>query len=357
MPSTRLLAAAGSTMTDALAPDTTISGLHRRHRWRRGDGDRDQRRHPHGGEGRRPRRASARGNRSARPQARRSPPTCNSACRSRRSPLGCAPTGDDCRRGDVDQAGARSRRPGRGSRGRNSAGAPIGSAWVLTRALSPVRVPLPEPPPVLQRHFPGRCCRSASPGLGLGRSTPRSGPTAGSARSRQISTPDGGWCSSRIPPTERPRATLRRALQASCAIPGLYPPVRVDGARLVDGGLRSATNLDVAARLPSRAVLAISAITFDPADPPSGPGRLLRMWPNRTVLREVSYLRRLGHEVLLLRPGRMALELAGTTLFSGRITSDIVEAAYEGAVRRLALPTCSAISNASRIAAQASSAA
>ena len=133
------------------------------------------------------------------------------------------------------------------------------------------------------------------------------------------------------PSAGTPRATLRRALQASCAIPGLYPPVRVDGARLVDGGLRSATNLDLAARLPSRAVLAISAITFDPADPPSGPGRLLRMWPNRTVLREVAYLRRLGHEVLLLRPGRVALELAGTTLFSGRITSDIVEAAYEGA--------------------------
>ena len=135
-----------------------------------------------------------------------------------------------------------------------------------------------------------------------------------------------------------PRATLRRALQASCAIPGLYPPVRVDGARLVDGGLKSATNLDVAAELPHRAVLAISAITFDPADPPAGPGRLLRMWPNRVVLREAAYLRSLGHEVLLLRPGRVALELTGTTLFSGRITSDIVEAAYEGATRRLSAP-------------------
>ena len=214
----------------------------------------------------------------------------------------------------------------------------IGSAWVLTRALSPVRVPMPEPPAVLQRHFPGAM-------LSLGESQdwadafyPDQWPDRRvCAVASDLDT--GRRVVLEAHPREGvPRATLRRALQASCAIPGLYPPVRIDGARLVDGGLRSATNLDLAARLPSRAVLAVSAITFDPADPPSGPGRLLRMWPNRTVLREASELRRLGHEVLLLRPGRMALELAGTTFFSGRITSDIVEAAYEGASRRLAAP-------------------
>jgi len=233
----------------------------------------------------------------------------------------------------------------------------VGSTWVLTRALSPVRVPLPEPPGFLRRSFPGAL-------LKLGESTdwasefyPEAWPE------RRICAVASDLDSGRRvmleadPSDGTPRATLRRALQASCAIPGLYPPVRVDGARLVDGGLRSATNLDLAARLPSRAVLAISSITFDPADPPSGPGRLLRMWPNRTVLREVAYLRRLGHEVLLLRPGRVALELAGTTLFSGRITSDIVEAAYEGARQRLAMPDMQGHLERFAIAAQASSAA
>ncbi len=181
----------------------------------------------------------------------------------------------------------------------------VGSTWVLTRAMSPVRVPLPEPPGFLRRGFPGAL-------LSLGESHdwasefyPEAWPD------RRICAVASDLDSGRRvmleaePADGTPRATLRRALQASCAIPGLYPPVRVDGARLVDGGLRSATNLDLAARLPSRAVLAISAITYDPSDPPSGPGRLLRMWPNRTVLREVAYLRRLGHEVLLLRPGRV----------------------------------------------------
>ena len=233
----------------------------------------------------------------------------------------------------------------------------IGSTWVLTRAMSPVRVPLPEPPGFLRRNFPGAL-------LSLGESHdwasefyPEAWPD------RRICAVASDVDSGRRvmleadPAEGTPRATLRRALQASCAIPGLYPPVRVDGARLVDGGIRSATNLDLAARLPSRAVLAISAITYDPSDPPSGPGRLLRMWPNRTVLREVAYLRRLGHEVLLLRPGRVALELAGTTLFSGRITTDIVEAAYEGATQRLAMPDMQGHLERFAIAAQATSAA
>ncbi|MET0663128.1 MAG: patatin-like phospholipase family protein [Ilumatobacteraceae bacterium] len=233
----------------------------------------------------------------------------------------------------------------------------VGSTGVLTRAMSPVRVPLPEPPGFLRRSFPGGL-------LSLGESHDWASefyPEAWPDRRVCAVASDvdsGRRVMLEADPAEgTPRATLRRALQASCAIPGLYPPVRVDGARLVDGGIRSATNLDLAARLPSRAVLAVSAITYDPSDPPSGPGRLLRMWPNRTVLREVGYLRRLGHEVLLLRPGRVALELAGTTLFSGRITSDLVEAAYEGARQRLAMPDMQGHLERFAIAAQASSAA
>lgn len=44
-----------------------------------------------------------------------------------------------------------------------------------------------------------------------------------------------------------PRATLVDAVAASCAIPGWYRPVTVDGARYVDGGVHSPTNLDVLA--------------------------------------------------------------------------------------------------------------
>jgi NTE family protein len=39
---------------------------------------------------------------------------------------------------------------------------------------------------------------------------------------------------------------LLQAVAASCAVPGVYPPVTVDGERYVDGGMRSAANADLA---------------------------------------------------------------------------------------------------------------
>lgn len=39
---------------------------------------------------------------------------------------------------------------------------------------------------------------------------------------------------------------LLLAVAASCAVPGVYPPVTVDGRRYVDGGMRSAANADLA---------------------------------------------------------------------------------------------------------------
>ena len=39
---------------------------------------------------------------------------------------------------------------------------------------------------------------------------------------------------------------LLHAVAASCAVPGVYPPVTIGGRRYVDGGMRSATNADLA---------------------------------------------------------------------------------------------------------------
>ncbi|MDT0275989.1 patatin-like phospholipase family protein [Blastococcus goldschmidtiae] len=40
---------------------------------------------------------------------------------------------------------------------------------------------------------------------------------------------------------------LLDAVTASCAVPGVWPPVTVNGRRLMDGGMRSVTNADLAA--------------------------------------------------------------------------------------------------------------
>jgi NTE family protein len=40
---------------------------------------------------------------------------------------------------------------------------------------------------------------------------------------------------------------LVRAVAASCAVPGVWPPVTIDGRRYMDGGIRSGSNADLAA--------------------------------------------------------------------------------------------------------------
>jgi NTE family protein len=38
-----------------------------------------------------------------------------------------------------------------------------------------------------------------------------------------------------------------RAVASSCSVPGVYPPVTLNGRRYIDGGMRSSTNADMAA--------------------------------------------------------------------------------------------------------------
>jgi NTE family protein len=39
---------------------------------------------------------------------------------------------------------------------------------------------------------------------------------------------------------------LARAVASSCSVPGIFPPITLNGRRYIDGGMRSATNADVA---------------------------------------------------------------------------------------------------------------
>jgi NTE family protein len=47
--------------------------------------------------------------------------------------------------------------------------------------------------------------------------------------------------------TRESGVSLLNAVTASCAVPGVWPPVTIDGRRYIDGGVRSGTNADLAA--------------------------------------------------------------------------------------------------------------
>ncbi|CAN5571554.1 patatin-like phospholipase family protein [soil metagenome] len=55
-----------------------------------------------------------------------------------------------------------------------------------------------------------------------------------------------------------PEVSLRDAVNASCAVPCVYPPIPIDGGTYIDGGVRSGTNADLAAGCDPVVVLAPS---------------------------------------------------------------------------------------------------
>ena len=57
---------------------------------------------------------------------------------------------------------------------------------------------------------------------------------------------------------------LVSAVAASCAVPGVYPPVTIEGRRYVDGGMRSAANADLAQGYDRLVVLAPIPRGFGP---------------------------------------------------------------------------------------------
>lgn len=53
---------------------------------------------------------------------------------------------------------------------------------------------------------------------------------------------------------------LRRAIAASCSVPGLFPPVAIAGRRHIDGGVHSGTNADLAIEIAPDAVLVVAPV-------------------------------------------------------------------------------------------------
>ncbi|QEU81635.1 patatin-like phospholipase family protein [Streptomyces subrutilus] len=86
------------------------------------------------------------------------------------------------------------------------------------------------------------------------------------------------------------------AVSASCAVPGVWPPVTVGGRRFIDGGVRSATNADLAAGHDRVVVLA-----------PIARGTALVPAPSAQAAR----LRAAGARVLLITPSAAARKAFG----------------------------------------------
>lgn len=126
-----------------------------------------------------------------------------------------------------------------------------------------------------------------------------------------------------------PRASLPQAVMASCAIPGWFAPVTIDGHRYVDGGACSVTSVDLLAGLDLDEVFVVAPmVSFELDHPTQLLSRLERRWRvrcTRRCVREARKLRAEGTHVTLLGPGPADLEAIGANVMDGGRRLDVLE--------------------------------
>ncbi|HVS29351.1 MAG TPA: patatin-like phospholipase family protein [Solirubrobacteraceae bacterium] len=138
---------------------------------------------------------------------------------------------------------------------------------------------------------------------------------------------------------DAPRADLADAVAASCAIPGFYHPVSIDGRRYVDGGMYSTSNLDIVREADLDLVICLNPTSslhptraWNPADRLAA---VVRRAAGRRLGSEASRLRSLGVEVVLVQPTAADLAVMGPNLMSRRNRHAVIETAIETVSRQL----------------------
>jgi len=99
-----------------------------------------------------------------------------------------------------------------------------------------------------------------------------------------------------------PSASVADAVAASCAIPGYFEPVTIDGVRYVDGGAHTPSNADVLAEERLDLVIVSSPMSSGFATLRVGLDLPVRQAAGLALAREVAALRRRGIRVMTFQP-------------------------------------------------------
>jgi NTE family protein len=116
---------------------------------------------------------------------------------------------------------------------------------------------------------------------------------------------------------EAANVDLVRAVASSCAVPGIFPPITIDGRRYIDGGMRSATNADLAKGHDT--VLVLSLFPSEPAEGALGGFR-------RGFMDELEVLRAGGANVEVVSPDAAATAAFGMNLMDPSVAPAAAEA-------------------------------
>lgn len=139
-----------------------------------------------------------------------------------------------------------------------------------------------------------------------------------------------------------PEAELEDAVAASCSIPGFYRPVRIGDSLYVDGGIWSASNLDVL-----RGQELDLVICFNPTSslhpiravsPSAAFGLVFNRASGRRLGSEAKRLRAEGTEVVLIQPTHRDLAAMGVNLMRTGNRNEVISIAKETVGEQLREP-------------------
>jgi NTE family protein len=129
--------------------------------------------------------------------------------------------------------------------------------------------------------------------------------------------------------------TVADAVAASCAIPGFFAPVLIDGVRYVDGGAHSPTNADLVAGIQLDLVVVSSPMSVAAAGLRFAPDQPARRLARFALGREVARVRRSGTPVLTFQPTVADLAVMGLNAMDEARRAPVTRAAYASALERI----------------------
>jgi NTE family protein len=138
---------------------------------------------------------------------------------------------------------------------------------------------------------------------------------------------------------DAPIAHVADAVAASCAIPGFYRPVKIAGRRYVDGGVCSASNLDLLAGRGLDLVICMNPLSSREGtrsiNPLDWANDLSRDANGRRLGHEARKVRAYGTDVVLIQPKAADLAAMGRNLMSPDRRDDVIATAERTVTEQL----------------------
>jgi len=134
-----------------------------------------------------------------------------------------------------------------------------------------------------------------------------------------------------------PPATLGRAVAASCAIPGYFAPVEIEGVAYLDGGVHSPTNADIV-RGEHLDLVIVSSPMSAAHGRMRGADAAVRWALHRRLDQEVQRLRRSGTQVVRIEPKSSTRAVMGVNAMADGRAAEVAQVAKSDVTAYVRLP-------------------